>query len=83
MTGRRVRVVPVVGANAPVDLELPDGMSIGEAITSAFPNVRGNVVIQDETSRPISSSAQPRDGQELRFMPYTTGGSWNGIASQS
>lgn len=74
MTRKKVRIVPVVGANDPVEVELPDDTSVGDAIVQAFPNVSGNLVIQDDANRPLSPSAQLRDAREIRFMPYTTGG---------
>lgn len=80
--GKRVKVVPVVGSNEPVDVELPEGMSIREAIVQTFPNVQGNLVMQDEASRPISPSTQLKDVQEIRFMPYTTGGLRDGVSKK-
>lgn len=72
---KKVRIVPIVGANEPTEVEMHENMSIGEAIAEAFPAVQGkDIVIEGEDSRAMSSSTQPRNGELIRFMPLTTGG---------
>jgi molybdopterin converting factor small subunit len=70
---KKVRIVPITGANEPVELDLPENMSAGEAIAQAFPSVK-DVVIQDQGSRAMSPSTKLKDASEIRFMPMTTGG---------
>jgi len=75
MGKKRIRIVPLVGENEPIEDEFDETMTVGELIRRACRNLSGRIVIRDDRDT-VSPSTKVRDisGDTLRIMPYTEGG---------
>lgn len=65
-----------------LDPHVGDMPFLGMRLVRAFPNVHGDVVIQDEENRPMSPSRRIAEVHDIRFMPYTTGGHGYAISNE-
>lgn len=72
---KKVVVKPLVGNQREKTVEVPENMSVGEAITQAFPKVKGKrIVVQDNKDKPISLDTKASTVDEVRVTPFTEGG---------
>jgi len=73
---KKVRLVPTVGSLPPQTVEVPENMSVGEAIGRVFGEKLKNkrVVVQNEKDEPVSTDTKVGEVDEVKITPFTEGG---------
>ncbi len=72
---KKVKLVPTVGSQPEQTVEVPENMSVGEAIGHVFKKLKNKrIVLQNEKDEPISADTKVSEVDQVKITPFTEGG---------